>query len=85
MLEVEADSSHTPEDPAVTVATPLPDLITAEEIAEMFGVHIVTIRRWTASGWLPQPLRLGPAGRWLRWRRETITKFLRETEGRDAP
>lgn len=37
-------------------------LIRARAAAERFGVHPVTLRRWSARGDFPQPVRLGPRG-----------------------
>lgn len=37
-------------------------LIRARAAAERLGVHPVTLRRWSARGDFPQPVRLGPRG-----------------------
>lgn len=57
------------------------ELMTAEEVADLLRVHPNSVERWVACGWLPPPLRLGPAGRWLRWRRSVIDQFVRRLEG----
>lgn len=47
------------------------------EIADMFGVHTVTVHRWQRDGVLPLPdaeLRRGPI-----WARSTITKWAEDT------
>lgn len=63
----------------------LPEYITTKDIATALGVDIYTVHRWAQpGGWLPRPLRMGKGGRWLRWRRDVIEKFLREREGPDA-
>jgi predicted DNA-binding transcriptional regulator AlpA len=36
------------------------ELIRARAAAERLGVHPVTLKRWSDSGALPQPVRLGP-------------------------
>jgi excisionase family DNA binding protein len=69
----------------MSMTTTLTEFVTAEEVAELLGVHVHTVRRWAAENWLPAPLRLGPAGRWLRWRRSAIERFLQQQEERDAP
>jgi predicted DNA-binding transcriptional regulator AlpA len=51
-----------------------------KEVAELLRVHINSIGRWVDGGWLPPPIRLGPGGRWLRWKRCAIEQFLRELE-----
>lgn len=56
--------------------------MTAEEVAALLQVHLNSIRRWVANGWLPPPLRLGPSGRWLRWRRDAIQAFMRNLEAK---
>ena len=62
--------------------SPTSEFITAEEIAERLQTSVNTVRRWVVMGWLPKPIRLGPSGRWLRWRRSVIDAFLAELEGR---
>jgi predicted DNA-binding transcriptional regulator AlpA len=58
------------------------EFVTSDFIAERLHVHRNTIGRWVECGWLPPPIRLGPAGRWLRWRRSVIEEFLRELEAK---
>jgi excisionase family DNA binding protein len=58
------------------------EYITVFEIAERLQTSVNTVRRWVTMGWLPAPIRLGPSGRWVRWRRSIIDAFLAELEGR---
>ena len=60
------------------------EYVTAEDLAELLKTSLNSIRRWTADGWLPPPLRLGRAGRWVRWKRSVIEKFLSEQEAHHA-
>ncbi len=39
-----------------------PELIRASIAAERLSVHPDTLRRWSARGDFPQPIRLGPRG-----------------------
>ncbi len=57
--------------------------VTVTELATLLGATTDAVYRWTVSGWLPVPIRLGPARRWIRWRREVIEQFLRDLE--EAP
>lgn len=45
------------------------------DVAEMFGVHVKTIRRWIDRGRFPVPdIRINQ--RVMRWRRTTIAAFM---------
>ena len=57
------------------------DLLTAEEVMEWLKVSLVTIRRWTSSGYIPH-VRLGM--RMVRYRKEDIETWLakRSSPGR---
>jgi transposase len=53
------------------------DLVGPIEIAEMFGVHQLTVYRWKRDGILPIPdatLRRGPV-----WMKQTIVDWGQET------
>ena len=39
-------------------------LLKAHEVAEMLGVSVGSVWRWSASGRLPAPVKLGRASRW---------------------
>jgi len=43
-----------------------PDAIGAKEVARMFNVCYRTVFRWTKSGALPKPARIGGTFRWPR-------------------
>lgn len=49
---------------------PLPVYMRDTEIAEMYGISRITVWRWSRSGLLPQPVRLGPGT--TRWRLSDI-------------
>ena len=57
------------------------DLLTAEEVMGWLKVSLVTIRRWTSSGYIPH-VKLGL--RMVRYRKEDIDAWLakRATAGR---
>ncbi len=42
------------------------DLLLRSEVARLFRVSDRTIARWSASGKLPSPIRVGGVQRWLR-------------------
>jgi excisionase family DNA binding protein len=50
-------------------------LLSREEVAELFGLTISTIRRWERAGKL-HPLRLGPIT--VRFRPEDVEAFLQK-------
>lgn len=58
------------------------DLLDKKQLAEKFGVHQHTIRRWSETGALPPPLRLGKR---LYWTLTTLEQFLRKLEKANAP
>ena len=49
------------------------DVLTADEVSELLKVSLVTIRRWTSSGYLPH-MHLGL--RMVRYRRDVIEKWM---------
>ena len=55
-------------------------LFDAAEVANLLGIHVRTVWRLTATGELPPPVRLGKAGRIVRWRLTDLVAFL-EREG----
>ncbi|MBI2118591.1 MAG: helix-turn-helix domain-containing protein [Elusimicrobia bacterium] len=57
------------------------DLLLAEEIAEWMKVSVITIRRWTSSGFIPH-VRIGQ--RMVRYRKKDLDSWLnkRSTSGR---
>lgn len=52
------------------------ELLTAREVAERLTIGIRTVWRWSRSGELPPPVRLGKARRVVRWRADEIDSFL---------
>ena len=49
-------------------------LLTAEQVAELLSVHVMTVRKWADAGRLPPPVRIGP--RAVRWRSEAIDRWV---------
>lgn len=62
----------------VSVTSP-DDLLTQQQVADLFQVHINTVQAWTADDYLPC-IRLGPRGRTVRYRRSEIERILSERE-----
>jgi excisionase family DNA binding protein len=52
-------------------------LLSTDEVAKMLAICKRTLFRLVAVGEFPKPIRLGAA---MRWRRETIERFLSEQE-----
>jgi predicted DNA-binding transcriptional regulator AlpA len=48
------------------------------EVCGLLGIDRRTLRRWTASGYFPPPIRL--SRRANRWRRNTVEAFLAKLE-----
>ncbi|MGH4013153.1 MAG: helix-turn-helix transcriptional regulator [Pseudonocardiaceae bacterium] len=55
------------------------ELLTARQVAELLGVSLWTLRKWTRDGLGPQPHRLGP--RAIRYSREDVNAWLRSRRG----
>ena len=51
------------------------DLITRKALADMAGVHVLTVDRWHASSVGPPRLQVG---RWVRYRLKDVTRWLDE-------
>lgn len=51
--------------------------MTVQEVAARLAIAVRTCWKWTASGMLPRPLKLGSA---VRWRSSDIDRFI-ETGG----
>ena len=49
-------------------------LLTIGEVADKFQVHVVTIRRWWASGLFVEPIKMPT--RAIRWRLSEIEEFI---------
>lgn len=59
-----------------TESTRLPVALDVRGVAVLLGVSIRTVWRWTETGDLPAPARLGPARRTCRWSRREIERWL---------
>jgi hypothetical protein len=53
--------------------TPITDVLTTEQAAELAGLRVETFRRYRSRGTVPEPD--GYLGRTPWWRAETITKW----------
>lgn len=51
-------------------------LLSVRQVAEYFGVSVATIWRWTASGSIPAPIKIGGS---TRWRCSDIEAVLNDT------
>jgi excisionase family DNA binding protein len=58
------------------------EYLTVRELAGLLNISRKSLHRWTVSGWLPAPIRLGPSHRWLRWKRSEVERFLRRQTSR---
>jgi len=55
----------------------------ANELAERFGVHVITVWKWASSGRLPKPVKL-LGSRATRWRVEDIERTEATAHTREA-
>jgi len=55
----------------------------AKDLAERFGVHVITIWKWASSGRLPKPVKL-LGSRASRWRAEDIERVEATAHTREA-
>jgi len=53
-------------------------MLTTGDVAQLLGIHLNTVRRWSNKGIL-KPYRISPRGD-RRFRREDIDSFLKEAE-----
>jgi DNA-binding transcriptional MerR regulator len=60
-----------------TALSGLEDLIKASEAARLLGVHPRTLAKWSDSGVLPEPVRIGP-GRFRYYRLSDIEALAHE-------
>lgn len=58
-------------------ASDLPPLLTPEQLAELFGVPIGTVRAWRLKNTGPQGFRVG---RHVRYRREAVLAYIAAQE-----
>jgi excisionase family DNA binding protein len=57
---------------------PTHPLLTVEEVAQRLHVCTRTIWRWSKSGDMPAPVRLGKSRRIVRWKAVEIDTFLEQ-------
>ena len=53
-------------------------LLDAGDVAQLLGIHVRTLWRWSSSGTLPEPVRIG---RVVRWRFTDLQAFLEKQLG----
>jgi predicted DNA-binding transcriptional regulator AlpA len=53
-------------------------LLDAKRVAELLGISTHTLRNWVRRGFFPQPVRLGPTGRLLRWPPTDLVRYLKD-------
>jgi hypothetical protein len=58
-------------------------LIDGREVAELLGVHEVSVRRWRVKNQGPKFERRGESGRVVRYRLSEVERFRREQAGGD--
>jgi predicted DNA-binding transcriptional regulator AlpA len=56
-------------------------LLTPRTICKILSISRRTLRYWVKKDILPQPLRLGPDGRTLRWHPADLVDYLKRTRG----
>jgi predicted DNA-binding transcriptional regulator AlpA len=67
----------TPADPKPSSAI----LLTPEIICKILSISRRTLRYWVQKKVFPQPLRIGPDGRLLRWHPADVMDYLSRTRG----
>jgi excisionase family DNA binding protein len=65
-----------------TAAIALEPQLNSQDIANILGVHAVTVRNWAREGKMPAPVRFSRKA--LRWPRSVIEKWLRQRKARRA-
>ena len=56
-------------------------LLTPPMICKILSISRRTLRYWIQKGNFPQPLRIGPDGRTLRWHPADVVDYLARTRG----
>ena len=59
------------------------ELLTIDEVAELFHCSRKTVRRSWNAGLIPKPIRIGR--RSIRWRREELEEFITRRQGYEVP
>jgi predicted DNA-binding transcriptional regulator AlpA len=65
-------------------ASPAPPsvvLLTPQAICKVLSISRRTLRSWVSKNQFPQPLRVGPDGRLLRWHPADLVDYLKRTRG----
>ncbi len=57
-------------------------LLTPQMICKILSISRRTLRYWIQKQAFPQPLRIGPDGRVLRWHPADVVDYLAKTRGR---
>jgi excisionase family DNA binding protein len=66
------ERAASPVTPGATALQPRPlrpvtgGYLSCSQVAELLGAHVATVRKWSRSGELPKPVRIGGAFRWRR-------------------
>ena len=58
--------------------TPPTRLLTRGEVADLIGVHPMTVHKWHEAGKLPRAVRIGPRAR--RWRADEMQAWIDSRE-----
>ena len=56
-------------------------LLTPEMICSVLSISRRTLRNWVHKKIFPEPLRIGPDGRLLRWHPADLVDYLKRTRG----
>ena len=56
-------------------------LLTPQMICTVLSISRRTLRYWVRKNLFPQPLRIGPDGRLLRWHPADLADYLKRTRG----
>jgi predicted DNA-binding transcriptional regulator AlpA len=59
-------------------------LLDPKALAKLLGISVRTIRNWVRQGHFPQPLRMGPRGRMIRWTPTQIMTYLKANREANA-
>jgi excisionase family DNA binding protein len=59
-------------------------LFTPQDVCKLLSISRRTLRYWIQKKVLPEPFRIGPDGRLLRWHPADVVDYLVRTHGRAA-
>jgi predicted DNA-binding transcriptional regulator AlpA len=71
---MEPHSSPRPQSPSIVLLTP-------QMVCKILSISRRTLRYWVKKHVVPEPLRIGPDGRNLRWHPTDIVEYLKTTRG----